>query len=69
MTAPPTSAFYITGGTLPPAALSYVERACALAPLVALDRDLLQAGKYYHVLNPRSLPAMADSVSPEPLGE
>src|SRR5947207_2991254 len=50
--------FYITGGTLPPDALSYVERACSLATLVALDRDLLaalRAGEYCYVLNSRQM--------------
>jgi hypothetical protein len=54
--APPTAPiFYITDGTLPPDAASYVERACSLATLVALDRDLLEAlraGDYCYVLNP-----------------
>jgi hypothetical protein len=52
------ASFYISGGTLPADALSYVERACSLAPLVVLDRDLLaalQAGEYCYVLNSRQM--------------
>jgi hypothetical protein len=44
--APAAAPFYITGGTLPPNARSYVERACSLAALVARDRDL--TGKERH---------------------
>jgi hypothetical protein len=47
---PAVSVFYITGGTLPPDALSYVERQA--------DRDLLQAlraGEYCYVLNSRQM--------------
>jgi hypothetical protein len=50
VTAPPATSFYITGGTLPPDALSWVERQA--------DRDLLaalRAGEYYDVLNVRQM--------------
>jgi hypothetical protein len=45
--APPTASFYITGGTLPPDARSYVERQA--------DRDLLAAlreGQYARFPSP-----------------
>ena len=44
------SAFYITGGTLPPDAASYVERQA--------DKDLLnglRSGEYCYVLNSRQM--------------
>jgi hypothetical protein len=49
-------AFYVTGGTLRSDAPSYVERACSLATLVALDRDLhaaLTRGEFCYVLTSR----------------
>src|SRR5215213_2325434 len=47
---PSREAFYVTGGTLPPDASSYVERAA--------DRDLfasLLAGEFCYVLNSRQM--------------
>src|SRR5438067_11168382 len=48
--APSASQFYVTGGTLPPDASSYIERQA--------DRDLLAAlrtGEYCYVLNTRQM--------------
>src|SRR5438093_10975654 len=48
--APSASQFYVTGGTLPPDASSYIERQA--------DRDLLtalRAGEYCYVLNTRQM--------------
>ena len=48
--APAAAPFYVTGGTLPPDASSYVERQA--------DRDLLaslRAGEYCYVLNTRQM--------------